>query len=75
MRTTLILSIVFALTFVLLAGWMDWGSALLITVVDWVLGVLVFWWIKPEAEVPQHIPSEIQFPSTPSRSEHSRLAA
>jgi hypothetical protein len=67
-----VLGVVFLLKFGLLFGWMvDWKIALIVTTVDWILGVLLYKWIKRQSEaadVPRCIP-EVQFPSGPSDSD------
>jgi len=52
----LFLPFAFALNFALLFGWMDWVSAFVITVIDWLSGILVYFWISETAN-----PVESQF--------------
>ena len=55
-----VLVVVFLVKFGLLFGWMpNWKTALVTTVIDWILGVAIYrWWIKPgaEADVPRCVP-------------------
>lgn len=37
-----ILALLFLLMFVLLASWMPWADALMLVVVDWLLGMLIY---------------------------------
>ncbi|MDP8982273.1 MAG: hypothetical protein M3O35_16970 [Acidobacteriota bacterium] len=74
MKTLQMLAILFLLTLALLAFWMDGLSALIVDVVDWVVGLLIYLLIRPKSP-PPHLPvRKIWFPSeTPSKD--TRLAA
>ena len=52
----------FLLMFALLAGWMPWNLALMLVLVDWVIGTLIYTRLNTQIKPPRCIPEDIERP-------------